>query len=90
VKFEHQVSASNCWIANVRGDSLLQAKQNAEFICFCFNLQQKYDIGLFEETVELLSTLTEKFDYKKQSIYSFAMNDIDKAKSLLLKLKQNK
>ena len=27
------------------------ANANAEFICFCFNLQQKYDIGLFEDTV---------------------------------------
>lgn len=62
VKFEHQVSASNCWIANVRGDSLLQAKQNAEFICFCFNLQQKYDIGLLSVAVDQLQKILDYWD----------------------------
>jgi len=28
--------------------------QNAEFIAYCFNLQQKYDISKFEECVKML------------------------------------
>lgn len=37
-------------------------KQNAEFICFCFNLQQKYDIVLLEECVRLLEYINKNFD----------------------------
>ena len=33
--------------------NLKDKKENAEFIAFCFNLQQRYDISKLEEAVEL-------------------------------------
>lgn len=33
--------------------------ENAKFICYCGNLQQKYNIGLFESTIRLLEHLVE-------------------------------
>lgn len=48
-----------------------QSDYNAEFIAFCFNLQQKYDISKFEECVDLISKITVKllygFDIKQDS-----------------------
>ena len=35
-------------------------KQNAEFIAYCFNLQQRYDISKLEEAVKLFELLLEE------------------------------
>ena len=56
--------------------------ENAKFICYCGNLQQKYDIGLFEETVRLL-------DYLVENNMCSVMGD-DAISELLTKIKQNK
>ena len=34
-------------------------KSNAEFIAFCFNLQQRYDISKLEEAVKLLEKMSD-------------------------------
>ena len=65
-----------------------ESEENAEFIAYCFRIQRKYKISMLEEAVKQLEILTEKFDYKNQSIYTFAMDDIDKAKAILTKIKQ--
>jgi hypothetical protein len=36
-----------------------QEKQNSEFISFCFNIQQKYDISKFEECIKMLEKAIE-------------------------------
>lgn len=41
---------------------------NAEFIAFCFNLQQRYDISKFEEAVKLLELFNNAFDIKYAEI----------------------
>lgn len=61
-----------------------EAVGNAEFICFCFNLQQKYDIGLFEKLVVFLEdALSPHTNLELQQMESYG-------KQLLNDIKQNK
>lgn len=63
-----------------------EAEANAEFIAYCFNLQQKYNIGMLEEAVKTLASLLEE-------LYSFSlptsMNyEIEQSEKLLSKIKK--
>ena len=40
-----------------------ERKDNTEFIAYCFNLQQRYDISKLEEAVDLLSKIAVKLLY---------------------------
>ena len=53
-EFEYEIYVPPYWIAHTRGDSNEEAQGNAQFITFCFNLQQRYDISKLEEAVKLL------------------------------------
>ena len=44
-----------CFCAEDRNES----EENAKFIAYCFNLQQKYDIGYMEKAVEILNSNSE-------------------------------
>lgn len=46
--------ATCCVGFNIR-NTYEEAKANAEFITFCFNLQQRFDIGLFQQVILKLS-----------------------------------
>lgn len=53
---------------------------NAEFIAFCFNLQQKYDLSMFEQILD-----TCELANKALEVYKIPMNFqsiIDKAKKI--------
>lgn len=60
---------------------------NANFIAHCFNLQQKYDIGLFEETV---SQLQQILDYWDSGNFTRDPLMLGNTRRILSELKQNK
>lgn len=62
-------------------------RDNAEFVCFAFNLQQKYDIGLFEETVSQLQKI---LDYWDSGNSTREKTMWDRTRSILTQVKQNK
>lgn len=64
-------------VVNESDDDLIccngrQYEENSEFIAYCFNLQQHYDISKLEEAVKLLKTqiscLSAGFDITANSI----------------------
>ena len=59
---------------------------NAEFITYCFNLQQKYDIGMLEITVKTLASILEQLDSCRLSINM----KIENAENVLTKIKKQK
>lgn len=71
-EFEYEIYVPPYWIAHTRGDSNEEAQGNAQFIAFCFNLQQRYDISKLEEAVRLLETqiscLNAGFDITANSV----------------------
>ena len=56
-----------------------EAKANAEFIAYCFNLQQRFDIGKLEEMVEFLEEI-------RRSVIPIRF--INKSKDLLAKIRK--
>jgi len=70
-------------IASTYGDV-----DNAEFIAYCFNLQQKYDIGMFEIAVKTLASLLEELD---GCVLPSSINmEIENAENVLTKIKLTK
>ena len=63
-----------------------EAKANAEFITYCFNLQQKYDIGMLEEAVMRITSLLEELD--SCSLLTSMNNEIENTEKLLSKIKK--
>jgi hypothetical protein len=63
--FEFQISIPPYWIATVRGDTEEISRQNAEFVFYCFSLQQRYDISKLERCVELLHDMNDLYINKK-------------------------
>jgi len=78
-------------MTQIRGDNYMDnggdLVGNANFIASCFNLQQKYDIGLFEETI---SSLQEVLDYWDSGNFTRKKDMWDRMRSILTKVKQNK
>jgi len=52
-KNDHASMNTLAYTANV-DVNVSEEKQNAKFVAYCFNLQQKYDISKFEECVKML------------------------------------
>ena len=48
-----------CYTGFNSPDTIEEAKANAEFITYCFNLQQKYDISKLEEAIEIIESSAE-------------------------------
>ena len=42
--------------------------EDAEFIAYCFNLQQRFDISKLEEAVEMLEESNRQIEYMQQKI----------------------
>ena len=63
-----------------------QEKEDAQFVAFCFNLQQKYDIGLFEEALRMIEHLSDSLEEE----YGHSLSICDDARELLDRIKQNK
>lgn len=66
-----------------------EAKANAEFITYCFNLQQRFDISKLEEVVEFLSDITECTAPDNDTMSTFSAGTIFLAKSLLVKIRKS-
>jgi hypothetical protein len=57
-------SVYNLCIEDMGLDSITntEAEENRQLIEFCGNLQQKLDIGCFEEAVKMIETLVDEFE----------------------------
>ena len=74
-----------CYCAESRNE----AKQNVEFIAYCFNLQYRYDISQLKETIETLESVKElignfrlKQEVPTQEVW-------ERIESVLFKVKSN-
>lgn len=75
-----------CSTSYARKDRWDEYYDNAKFIAYCFNLQQKYDIGLFEELIKAV----ENISFTKKEYYGNSVA-ITEAELLLNKIiNQNK
>ena len=67
-------------------------RSNAEFIAFAFNLQQKYDIGLFELVVDTLEESKRQIEYLNDKFTKTGTSEsvLSQIDSVLSRVKQNK
>ena len=60
--------------------------EDAEFITYCFNLQQNYNIGMMEEAVKTLASLLEEL--YSCSLPTSMNYEIEQSEKLLSKIKK--
>lgn len=66
------------------------SKENAEFIAYCFNLQQRFDISKLEETIELLEESNRQIEYMQQKFKPTGTGNsvLSRINSLLTQIKK--
>ena len=64
-------------------------EQNAEFIAYCFNLQQRFDIGKLEEAIKLLDFIFDRdiCDVRTDKKLNLLLTKIKKSKVKKSKVK---